>query len=304
VARWNSSTQSWSSLGGGIDGASFFTYVSAIAASGSDVYVGGVFPSVGGQVVNNIAHWNDGTAAWSALGQGVTDAIFSIAIGKSGDLYAGGLFSLAGETSAANIARWDGTSWSAMGDGLNGEVYSLGFYNDELFAGGTFSSTGAVGVNHIGRWTGSNWVGVGSGVDRDSTIGFVYAIGTYPDGFYAGGDFTIAGGHPSYYFAHWRRTPFLSAPSLPAIPAGLGLYGYPNPFSSTATIGFTLAKGGPVSLKVYSLRGDEVATLASGMLGAGEHRLTWRPGNLPQGTYIYRLQGGERSESGTIELVR
>jgi trimeric autotransporter adhesin len=38
VAKWNSTTGTWSALGDGVAG-----YVYAIAVSGSDVYVGGLF---------------------------------------------------------------------------------------------------------------------------------------------------------------------------------------------------------------------------------------------------------------------
>jgi hypothetical protein len=65
--QWNSLTHTWSGLSGGwLD-----TY--AIAVSGSDVYVGGLFngvpvyPSVPG--TSNIAKWNSTTGLWSALGE-------------------------------------------------------------------------------------------------------------------------------------------------------------------------------------------------------------------------------------------
>jgi hypothetical protein len=304
IARWNRASQTWSPLGSGIGGGAFFTYVTAIATTGSDVYVGGIFPTVGDLAVGNIARWNATTGTWSTLGSGINNAAFAIAAGKSGEVYVGGSFTVAGDLPASNIARWDGTAWSALGNGLSAEVYSLAFSGDDLFAGGTFTFSGAAGVNHIGRWTGSDWITVGGGVEKDLSVGTVYALATYPDGFYAGGDFTIAGGRPSYYFAHWRRTPFLSVPARHLAQASLGLRNWPNPFGSTTTIGFTLTQPAHTTLKIYTLHGEEIATLADYRLEAGEHAIRWDADGIGSGTYIYRVRSGELMETGKVEVLR
>jgi hypothetical protein len=40
-------------------------------------------------------------------------------------LVVGGSFNVAGDSFVSNIAAWDGTTWSALGTGLNGEVFAL-----------------------------------------------------------------------------------------------------------------------------------------------------------------------------------
>jgi len=67
----------WYPLGSGVGGGSS-PYVSAIAVSGSDAYVGGKFTEAGGNPANNIARW-DGEA-WHSLGGGVNGAVYAVAV--------------------------------------------------------------------------------------------------------------------------------------------------------------------------------------------------------------------------------
>lgn len=75
-----------------------------------------------------------------------------------------------------------------------------------------------------------------------------------------------------------------------------------NPFSTI--IEFNLPSEGFVMLKVYSLLGEEVATLVQEQREAGEHRVQWQANDLPSGVYVYRLQGGDFAESKKLLLLR
>ncbi|HUU57230.1 MAG TPA: T9SS type A sorting domain-containing protein, partial [bacterium] len=70
---------------------------------------------------------------------------------------------------------------------------------------------------------------------------------------------------------------------------------YPHPARDEATIRFSLAEAGDVTLAVYDLSGRRVATLASGAAAAGEREVVWNlPDDggaaVPPGVYVYRLQ--------------
>ncbi len=67
---------------------------------------------------------------------------------------------------------------------------------------------------------------------------------------------------------------------------------YPNPFNPTTEISFTLAKQEHVSLIVYNIIGQQVATLYNGQLNAGSHIIKFNALNLPSGVYLYRLEAG------------
>lgn len=73
---------------------------------------------------------------------------------------------------------------------------------------------------------------------------------------------------------------------------------YPNPFNPTTTINFELAQAGVVTLKVYDLRGREVAILVQAEKSAGPHSITFDASKLASGVYVYRI------ESGTFQLSR
>ena len=66
----------------------------------------------------------------------------------------------------------------------------------------------------------------------------------------------------------------------------------PNPFRDQTSFTFSLPERAAVSLAVYSVLGQNVATLARGELPAGEHAATLRAGKLPPGLYYAVLRVG------------
>lgn len=74
---------------------------------------------------------------------GTDSPVTALALDGAGDLYAGGYFTTAGGVVANNIARWDGISWSALGSGINDNVYTLTVDGaGNLYAGGYFTTAG------------------------------------------------------------------------------------------------------------------------------------------------------------------
>jgi predicted GH43/DUF377 family glycosyl hydrolase len=81
---------------------------------------------------------------------------------------------------------------------------------------------------------------------------------------------------------------------LNAIPQRFILHqNYPNPFNPSTTIEFDLPKTSEVSLKIFNIHGEEVATLVSDRLTAGNYTYEWDASNLASGVYLYRLQAGD-----------
>lgn len=137
VAQWNG--QRWSALGAGVSYG-----VSALAAKGGEVYAGGSFTTAGGSPASHVARW-DGTR-WKPLGGGLNGATRALAINGT-NVYAAGDFTAATNNDgvplpANRLARWNGTSWSALGTGLNNTVSALALSGREMFAGGDFTMTG------------------------------------------------------------------------------------------------------------------------------------------------------------------
>ena len=65
---------------------------------------------------------------------------------------------------------------------------------------------------------------------------------------------------------------------------------YPNPFNPTTKIGFHIAESEFVTLKVYDLLGNELATLVKENKPAGEYEVEFSAIGLTSGIYIYKLE--------------
>ena len=76
-----------------------------------------------------------------------------------------------------------------------------------------------------------------------------------------------------------------------SIPEGYALsQNFPNPFNPTTEIKFSIGKAGLASIKVYTLLGEEVATVVEKIYPAGDHRITFDASRLSTGTYVYELR--------------
>ena len=143
IAKWDGST--WSPLGGGAQ-----AVVQALAVSGTNLFVGGLFNTVtnaGNASVagtSRIALWDGIT--WSPLGGGAQGTVWSLAVSGT-NLFMGGTFTSVTNTgntsvSASRIAQWNGSTWSALGSGVNLAVRALALSGTNLYVGGAFTTAG------------------------------------------------------------------------------------------------------------------------------------------------------------------
>lgn len=202
VARFDGN--SWLPVGKGMD---FVVNAFATLANG-DLIAGGSFKSAGGVPCSYVARW-DGRA-WYAMSSGIGDkaiwpTVYALVTLPNGDLVAGGVFTSAGGVPCNNVARWNGKTWSALGEGVNGQVRALAVLPaGGLAVAGHFTSAGGVSCNGIACWDGRNWSSLGTGVSLDQTAG-VRALTVLPNGdLVAGGDFTTAGGAQCNGIARWN----------------------------------------------------------------------------------------------------
>jgi hypothetical protein len=79
---------------------------------------------------------------------------------------------------------------------------------------------------------------------------------------------------------------------------------YPNPFNPSATIEFALPQAVFVTLKVYNVLGEEVATLVDGVEETGYRSIEFDASTLASGVYIYRLTAGSFVKTMKMILVR
>ncbi len=103
---------------------------------------------------------------------------------------------------------------------------------------------------------------------------------------------------------------YLSGTS-PVVESGLTLpavnqlnQNYPNPFTSSTAISFSLANSQNVSLRVYNTLGEEVADLADGAMSTGAHTLNFDAANVPEGVYYYRLAANGAVQTKQMTIVK
>jgi hypothetical protein len=91
----------------------------------------------------------------------------------------------------------------------------------------------------------------------------------------------------------------------PRLPGEFALYqNYPNPFNASTNIEFRNPKKGFVTLKIFNILGEEVATLLSASLLAGFHSYEFDASDLANGIYVYRLRTGNFVESRKMLLLK
>lgn len=79
---------------------------------------------------------------------------------------------------------------------------------------------------------------------------------------------------------------------------------YPNPFNPSTQINFSLPQAENVSVVVYDAIGNEIATLVSGKMEAGNHTVTWNASAMPSGVYFYKLSSGNFSSVKKMILMK
>jgi hypothetical protein len=79
---------------------------------------------------------------------------------------------------------------------------------------------------------------------------------------------------------------------------------YPNPFNPSTSINYTLAERSNVSVKVYDVLGNEVATLVNSTQEAGAHAINFDASDLASGLYIYTLKAGNFTSSKKMMLLK
>jgi photosystem II stability/assembly factor-like uncharacterized protein len=209
-------------------------------------------------------------------------------------------------TTPVSIAARD--SFVYVGDISAGIItsynYGLGFINSGLEQYGVFSILPLGDSVYVGTQEdspeafksdsyGIDWFDIGEGLVSPLAMETM----TYDDQY-------IYGGTPEKGI--WARPRF----DVVAVKEGTFPYKYelsqnfPNPFNPTTKISYQIPEISFVTLKVYDILGNEVATLVNDEKAAGKYEADFNAKNLSSGIYFYRLQAGNFIRTFKMVLLK
>uniref|UniRef100_UPI000B1ADC71 dockerin type I domain-containing protein n=2 Tax=Pelagibacter ubique TaxID=198252 RepID=UPI000B1ADC71 len=79
---------------------------------------------------------------------------------------------------------------------------------------------------------------------------------------------------------------------------------YPNPFNPTTSLTLAVPEAGQVSVQVYNIMGQVVATLANGYMDASTYTLTWDASNASSGVYFVKAQSAGSVTTQKLMLMK
>jgi beta-glucanase (GH16 family) len=75
---------------------------------------------------------------------------------------------------------------------------------------------------------------------------------------------------------------------------------FPNPFNPSTTINFSIPEDSFVTLKVWDMKGTEIALLLNDEVSAGNHKMEFIPSNISSQVYVYQLMSTSLVNSRTF----
>lgn len=157
--------------------------------------------------------------------------------------------------------------------------------------------------------TASNIINSGANVDYDAgneitlVDGFHAKYGSDFHAFIDGcdGQFLVSGSSDPNTFS----TTYFPTNSSDRLDDEVSLRNYPNPFTGTTTIEYTLPQAQEVSLTITNMSGQIIRQLKQGELQeAGIHELQFDAQDLPSGVYMCTLQAGATVQIQKMTLIQ
>jgi len=198
----------------------------------------------------------------------------------------------------------------------DGTVYFTGFFrgNVDFGNGVTVSQIGSYDVLVISYSSDGEvrWAAKAGSTAFDQGGGIVIDGGgnTYLTGFVGEnsvfGNFAFTGGQSNFFIARVHDDQIVtSIPSITSLPETFSLkQNYPNPFNPTTKISFSIPSAEFISIKVYNVLGNEIATLVDEEKSAGQYEIIFDASKHTSGVYFYKLLAGNFSETKKMVLLK
>jgi YVTN family beta-propeller protein len=79
------------------------------------------------------------------------------------------------------------------------------------------------------------------------------------------------------------------------------LSAFPNPFNATTQFFYSVVDAGPVTIDIYSLLGQKVASINDNIAKTGEHQIAWDASGFSSGIYFARLNS--KTSTGGLKII-
>jgi hypothetical protein len=79
---------------------------------------------------------------------------------------------------------------------------------------------------------------------------------------------------------------------------------YPNPFNPATKIDFTLPQASFVTITIYNVIGQSVATVVKDVFNPGSHSVTFNAQSLASGIYFYELRANNHTSVKKMMLLK
>ncbi|MDP3682306.1 MAG: T9SS type A sorting domain-containing protein, partial [Ignavibacteria bacterium] len=79
---------------------------------------------------------------------------------------------------------------------------------------------------------------------------------------------------------------------------------YPNPFNGTTKFRYALSNKSKITIRLFNVLGETVATLLDSEMVPGAYFLTVNAASLPSGIYFYQLRAGDFTQTKKMILLR
>jgi hypothetical protein len=181
-----------------------------------------------------------------------------------------------------------------------------GFYKLTSVSGDQMVINTVLSAQGVGIAAGGFVTATSSAVYREFVANLIYGSGATPDTAYITIQISNSPLHLGSFFI-LDDFAFGAATDVKEIeyPQSVALgQNYPNPFNPSTNITFQIPFAGFVSLKVYNLLGQEVATLVNEELQPGSYKATFDGSSLMSGTYFYTLKTNRYSETKKLTLIK
>lgn len=141
---------------------------------------------------------------WSSSGYSYPGMVWTLAA-YNGGIEAGGVYSSPNEIRAmavyngnlykcgANVGAPTNVYRNGVSIGTSGGgnlLFAMAVHNGALYVAGSFTSINGVAVNNIAKWNDTIWSPVGSGVGGANPSDIIYALCSYNNALYVGGNFS------------------------------------------------------------------------------------------------------------------